>query len=57
MALVLKGVHFNYLEQSPKQKNLPDYILFLVSISDRISQSPQAPVDNIYLPGSFTRGP
>lgn len=57
MALVLKGVHFNYLEQSPKQKNLPDYILFLVSISDHISQSPQAPVDNIYLPGSFTRGP
>ena len=28
MALVLKGgVHFNYLEQSPRQKNLPDYTL------------------------------
>ena len=58
MVPVLKGIHFNYLEQSPRQNSLSVYILFLDSLSNHISRNPQAQVDNIHiLPGSFMRGP
>lgn len=50
MVPVLKGIRFNYLEQSLRQNSLSVYILFLGSVSNRISQNPQALVDNIYLP-------
>lgn len=58
MVSVLKGIRFNYLEQSLRQNSLSVYILFLSSVSNCISRNPQALVDNIYLlPGSFMRGP
>lgn len=50
MVPVLKGIRFNYLEQSLRQNSLSVHILFLGSVSNRVSQNPQALVDNIYLP-------
>ena len=57
MALVLKGGCISITWNSHRGRKISLTILFLVSISDCISQSSQAPVDNIYLPGSFMRGP